>query len=147
MIDFASGWLTELYGGEMRKAIRRTHATRWDSEPWTRGAWSAAAPGAAPARRILMEPVADAIWFAGEAVHETLWGTVAGAWESGERAADAALQRLGSNKLPAPPETEAVPKGKPARMHADRRERPERPGPEDLPYVNGTPTIMREETR
>jgi hypothetical protein len=31
----------------------------------------------------------------GEAVHETLWGTVAGAWEAGERAADAAIKRLG----------------------------------------------------
>jgi hypothetical protein len=29
------------------------------------------------------------------AVHETLWGTVGGAWESGEHAADAAIKRLG----------------------------------------------------
>jgi hypothetical protein len=36
-----------------------------------------------------MESVNDRIWFAGEAAHETLWGTVRGAWESGERAADA----------------------------------------------------------
>jgi len=28
-------------------------------------------------------------------VHETLWGTIAGAWEAGERAADAAIKRLG----------------------------------------------------
>ena len=35
------------------------------------------------------------MWLAGEAVHETLWGTVGGAWESGERAADAALKKLG----------------------------------------------------
>jgi hypothetical protein len=27
--------------------------------------------------------------------HETLWGTVGGAWESGERAADVALKRVG----------------------------------------------------
>ena len=39
-----------------------------------------------------MEPVRDRLFFAGEAVHETLWGTVGGAWESGERAADAALR-------------------------------------------------------
>ena len=44
---------------------------------------------------ILMEPVRDRIFFAGEAAHETLWGTVGGAWESGERAADAALKRVG----------------------------------------------------
>ena len=59
------------------------------------GAFSSASPGGQRARRILMEPVRDRLWFAGEAAHETLWGTVGGAWESGERAADAALKRLG----------------------------------------------------
>ena len=47
-----------------------------------------------------MEPVQNAVWFAGEAAHETLWGTVGGAWESGERAADAVLHRLGPLKEP-----------------------------------------------
>ena len=50
------------------------------------GAFSAAAPGSQPSRRILMEPICDRIFFAGEAAHETLFGTVGGAWESGERA-------------------------------------------------------------
>jgi hypothetical protein len=36
------------------------------------------------------------MYFAGEATHETLWGTVDGAWESGERAAEAALRRIGA---------------------------------------------------
>ena len=56
------------------------------------GAMSAAAPGGQFARRTLMEPLNNRVWFAGEAVHERLWGTVGGAWESGERAALAALQ-------------------------------------------------------
>jgi hypothetical protein len=38
------------------------------------------------------------MYVAGEATHETLWGTVDGAWESGERAADAALRRIGAIK-------------------------------------------------
>jgi len=42
-----------------------------------------------------MEPLRDRVWFAGEAVHDSLWGTVNGAWESGERAAEAALRKLG----------------------------------------------------
>jgi hypothetical protein len=41
-----------------------------------------------------MEPVRERIYFAGEAVHETLWGTMAGAWDSGERAAAAALRTM-----------------------------------------------------
>jgi hypothetical protein len=38
------------------------------------------------------------VWFAGEALHETQWGTVNGAWESGVRAAEAALRKLGVAK-------------------------------------------------
>jgi hypothetical protein len=42
------------------------------------------------------------LFLAGEATHETLWGTVDGAWESGERAADAALRKIGAVKEPEP---------------------------------------------
>ena len=38
------------------------------------------------------------MYLAGEATHETLWGTIDGAWESGERAAEAALRRIGALK-------------------------------------------------
>ena len=63
-----------------------------------------------------MEPVHDAICFAGEAVHETLWGTVGGAWESGERAADAVLHRLGGQQEPVPVDAETA-----ARIQASPR--------------------------
>jgi len=94
MFDFAVSWLTGLYGTDVAKTVRRRHATHWNDEPWVLGAFSAAAPGAQPSRRVLMESLNDRIWFAGEAVHETLWGTVGGAWESGERAADAVVKVL-----------------------------------------------------
>jgi monoamine oxidase len=100
MIDFAAGWLAALYGSDVKRAIKRSHATRWNDEPWVLGAVSAAAPGSADARRILMEPVGGRIWFAGEAVHDTEWGTVAGAWDSGTRAAEAALRQIGMLKKP-----------------------------------------------
>jgi monoamine oxidase len=103
MTAFALDWLGGLYGGDLRKAVKRVSATNWNAEPWVLGAASGAAPGAQPARRILMEPVRDRLWFAGEAVHETLWGTVGGAWESGERAADAAMKRLGVSAEPRAP--------------------------------------------
>ena len=98
MVDFATGWLAELYGADIKKALGKTHATRWATEPWTLGAFSAAAPGGQPGRRAMMEPVRERLFFAGEAVHETLWGTVGGAWESGERAADAALKLWGGRR-------------------------------------------------
>ena len=46
----------------------------------------------------MMEPLSNRIFFAGEAAHETLWGTVGGAWESGERAADAVVKLLGGRR-------------------------------------------------
>ncbi len=94
MAAFALDWLASLYGSEVKQAVRRTHATRWNKEPWVLGAFSAAAPGGQWARKALSEPLRERLWFAGEAVHETLWGTVGGAWEAGERAAEAALKRI-----------------------------------------------------
>jgi len=95
MIDFAISWLGGLYGADIKNAVKRRHATRWNNEPWVLGAASAAAPGAQSARKVLAEPISNRIFLAGEATHETRWGTVNGAWESGERAADAVVKLLG----------------------------------------------------
>jgi monoamine oxidase len=139
MVAFASDWLAGLFGGEIKKSIGRTHATRWNADAFTLGAASAAVPGGQLARRIMMEAVNDAIWFAGEAAHETLWGTVGGAWDSGERAAAAVLARLGPLK-PAPAEAAAAPKARarPARLEPRVEPRQQR-------FFSGTPSIMREE--
>ena len=95
MTAFAVDWLASLYGNDIRKAVGRTHATNWNAEPLVMGAASAATPRSPGSRRLLMEPLRERIFFAGEAVHETLYGTVEGAWESGERAADAVMKLLG----------------------------------------------------
>ena len=106
MVDFAIGWLAGLYGGDIRKAVKRSHATRWNNSPFALGAFAAAGPGGQPARKTMMEPIRDRIYFAGEAVHETHYGTVNGAWESGERAAEAILRKLGVLKAPVEPKPE-----------------------------------------
>src|SRR5215468_2467579 len=108
MVSFALDWLAGLYGADIRKAVQRTSATRWNYEPWTLGAFSAAAPGGQWARAALAEPVRDRIFFAGEATHETQWGTVGGAWASGERAADAVLRKLGIAGAPTEPSRPAA---------------------------------------
>lgn len=95
MVAFAIEWLTKLYGSDIKAAVRRSAVTRWNASPFVLGAVSAAAPGAQGSRKILMEPLGS-LFFAGEAAHETQWGTVGGAWESGERAAEAALRRIGA---------------------------------------------------
>ena len=100
MLAFAQDWLADLFGSDIRKSIRRSHATNWAKDPWIMGAFASASPGGQSSRRILMEPVRGRIFFAGEAVHESAWGTVGGAWESGERAADAVLKSFGGGRSP-----------------------------------------------
>jgi monoamine oxidase len=109
MAAFAVEWLTKLFGSDIAKAVKKSAATRWNASPFVLGAMSAASPGGQPSRKILMEP-AGALFLAGEAAHETLWGTVDGAWESGERAAEAALRRIGALKEPEPAPPERQPK-------------------------------------
>jgi monoamine oxidase len=97
MLAFAREWLTKLFGSDVAAAIKKSSATRWNVSPYVLGAMSAAAPGGQASRKTLAEPI-GAMFLAGEATHETLWGTVDGAWESGERAADAALRKIGALK-------------------------------------------------
>ena len=100
MIEFAQDWMASLFGSSSKKAIKRSYATRWNEEPFVLGAMSAAVPGGADARRILAEPIGGRSWFAGEALHEAQWGTVNGAWESGQRTAEAVLRQIGALKKP-----------------------------------------------
>lgn len=97
MAAFAREWITKLFGSEAAAAVQKTSATRWNASPFVMGAMSAASPGGQLSRKILTEPIGN-VFLAGEATHETLWGTVDGAWESGERAADAALRKIGALK-------------------------------------------------
>jgi monoamine oxidase len=111
MIAFAREWLTKLFGGDVDAAVGKSSATRWNSAPTILGAMSAAAPGAQGARKILAEPLGP-LFLAGEATHETLWGTVDGAWDSGERAAEAALRRIGALREPQPVEAPERPRSR-----------------------------------
>ena len=119
MVAFAVEWLTKLFGSEVASAVKKSSATRWNSAPFALGAMSSAVPGGQPSRKILTEPI-GCMFLAGEATHETLWGTVDGAWESGERAADAALRKIGALR-------EAEPVAAPARVPKQRRAAPARP--------------------
>jgi monoamine oxidase len=111
MVAFAVEWLNRLFGSAIAAAVKKSSVTRWDASPLTLGAMSVAAPGGQGSRKILTEPTGN-LFLAGEATHETLWGTVDGAWESGERAAEAALKKIGALSEPV---------AAPARMPGQRR--------------------------
>ena len=66
-IDDAKRRLKQMYGDHIEAAVRRTRVTHWGRNPWTLGAYSAARPGQAGMRSVLAEPVADRVFFAGEA--------------------------------------------------------------------------------
>jgi monoamine oxidase len=106
MVAFAKEWLTKLFGSDAAAAVKKSSATRWDAAPFALGAMSAASPGGQSSRKVLSEPI-GCMYLAGEATHETLWGTIDGAWESGERAAEAALRRIGALRDAEPAERPA----------------------------------------
>ena len=94
MTDCALDWVSDMFGSSVKKSIVRTQAFSWNKQPWTLGALSSGNPGALEARKALAEPVNGVLWFAGEAVNQTYWATVGGAWQDGERAADAVIAHL-----------------------------------------------------
>ena len=64
----------------------------WLKEPTIRGAYSYPGPGSHAARSVVAATVGETLYFAGEATHtEGHFGTVHGALETGERAAESVL--------------------------------------------------------
>jgi len=66
--------------------------SQWGQQPFTLGAFSYNRLGAAPEDRVTLgAPVGERVYFAGEATSETKYGSVSGAYLTGERAADEIL--------------------------------------------------------
>jgi monoamine oxidase len=65
----------------------------WQSDPFSRGAYSYAGVGGTGAHKMLGKSVDNTLFFAGEATSEDQTGTVAGAIESGRKAAKQMLSR------------------------------------------------------
>lgn len=93
-IDYVVGQLCTIFGSDARKCVGRAAMTRWSGERYVRGAYAAARPGKAVARRNLSEPVGERIWFAGEHLAGPLIQTCGGARLSGEDVAKQVLARL-----------------------------------------------------
>jgi monoamine oxidase len=100
MKAFAAEFIGNELGPHARRVMGEVHVTSWTTDPFIRGSWSVAGPGATPQRLRLAEPVGQRILFAGEATDEGLWGTVGGAWASGERAAEQAIRWMAPQAAP-----------------------------------------------
>lgn len=87
-LDFALTELRGLFGGEFASRVHPLHLHRWGSDPFARGSYSYALPGAADCRAVLAAPVDDRLFFAGEACSAGDFSTAHGAFATGVSAAD-----------------------------------------------------------
>jgi monoamine oxidase len=84
-VDFVTNRLGDIFGSDTRRHVGHGIMTNWGGERFVRGGYAVARPGKAGARDVLRRPVADRIWFAGEAVAPAgLTQTAAGARLSGQ---------------------------------------------------------------
>jgi monoamine oxidase len=92
--DFAIGEFVRAVGSGARKHIAATTFTGWTGDRHSIGAYAVLRPGAAGARAALAEPLANRLYFAGEATSPDLPALYAGAHLSGVRAATEVLGRF-----------------------------------------------------
>ena len=88
--DLVKENLRKAFGSNITKHAVRHLVSAWRGDPWVRGAYSAARPGAANQRERLAEAIDDRLFFAGEATSQTFHATAHGAYLSGLRAAEEA---------------------------------------------------------
>jgi monoamine oxidase len=84
---------------DLERQMTRSFTHDWQADPFSRGAYSYAAVGGMNAAAKLAEPVANTLYFAGEATNSDGYnGTVHGAIATGLRAAKELLQSLQDSK-------------------------------------------------
>jgi monoamine oxidase len=86
-VDFALGELRNIFGADIDRHFVKGRFTQWANDPDVRGAYAHQKPGAAGARTVLARPVADRLYFAGEAAAGSQSMTCDGAFSAGVRAA------------------------------------------------------------
>jgi monoamine oxidase len=97
--DFALGELTSIFGADFKRRVKPIRAHGWLSDPLAQGSYSYAAPGKADCRAALAAPVADRLFFAGEACSREDFSTAHGAYRTGLAAAEQAIAALRGRKL------------------------------------------------
>jgi monoamine oxidase len=87
-VDFALEEVVKMLGSDARKHFVKGHLTGWGENPWVLGAYAAAIPSHYGARAELAKPLADRLFFAGEAVAAPYMMLCSGAYKSGEAVAN-----------------------------------------------------------
>jgi monoamine oxidase len=93
-VDFALEEMVKQIGSAARKHFVKGIATDWATNPLTHGAYAALRPGRHGARDVLSEPMAEKVFFAGEAMGGNRSALVNGALESGRQIAKRVIRTL-----------------------------------------------------
>jgi monoamine oxidase len=88
--------LSNVFGHDIVRHIRGDQQSAWRGNPFVRGAYSSAVPGAFHQRAVLAETIADRLFFAGEATSLDHFCTCHGAMMSGELAVGKVLEAIAS---------------------------------------------------
>ena len=94
MLDYAISKIENVFGNRCTQIIQNAITTAWTSDPLTKGSYSYAVPGQSYARKKLSNIIDKKIHFAGEATETNHYGTVHGAYFSGERVANEIITNL-----------------------------------------------------
>ncbi len=97
IVDEAVASLRTVFGEKSVTEPEGTYVHNWQTDPLARGAYSYVTVGGGDARRSLAAAVEDTLFFAGEATADEA-ATVAGALQSGQRAARQVINSLGGNR-------------------------------------------------
>jgi monoamine oxidase len=87
-VDWGLNEVVKIYGSQVKKQFVKGNFTRWGEHPWTLGAYASAKPGYYHMRKELRKPIAEKLFFAGEATHPMQWATCGGGLLSGIKAAN-----------------------------------------------------------
>jgi len=94
-IAIALAAVSDIYGNAATTGFSGGAVTRWARDPFSLGSHSAALPGQTHQRAELAKPVADRLYFAGEACAAAWASTLPGAFVSGRAAARVIAERHG----------------------------------------------------
>ena len=95
---FAMDELAGVLGGGIRKRLTPVAVSAWGADSYARGSYSHALPGRAACHAALAAPVDARLFFAGEACSVHDFSTAHGAYLTGRRAAEQALEALRSER-------------------------------------------------
>lgn len=96
--DFARQCLAGMLGNDVARRCTGHKVSAWGGDPWVRGAYSGAMPGAFHQRAALARNVDERLYFAGEASSTTFFATAHGAYMTGIEAGNAVADDLGANR-------------------------------------------------